>query len=244
MNTIERAELVLTFKKAICFKCELEGIDIPADSKIAEWIDSGYDLSVSDFMSAYNYKKKEENLFKKFADKVLGFAWADVPSIEEMKEWVRKNGYDVDKFLKERTIKSYSKPERVTLEKSLEMGDVSLVALWNRFIEEARLYGEDSYIYDLESASDVTFLAQEMSVKEFEEAEKIAKENKTSFIQWFSCNDGKIEAKTDIKAIIIAYWGEIYTAILENPGCYDDGITCDNYFVSVFFPALRSVSKV
>ena len=199
MNTIERAELVLTFKKAICLKCELEGIDIPADSKIAEWIDSGYGLSVRDFMSAYK---------------------------------------------KERTIKSYSKSERVTLEKSLEMGDVSLVALWNRFIEEAMLYGEDSYIYDLESASDVTFLAQNMSVKEFDEAEKIAKENNTSFIQWFSCNDGKIEAKTDIKAIIIAYWGEIYTAILENPECYDDGITCDNYFVSVFFPALRSVLKV
>lgn len=243
LNSVEKAQKIISFRLNVIKACKREGIDAPSDEKIAEYIDQEYGMNVADFMADY---KEQEGIFrtplKEFKEKVLEYSWHNAPTEEEMREWTSKNGYDVEAFLRQRIIKSYNALEKATLLKTLELSDKCLVMLWNFFIEESARYGEDSYIYDLNDEFNVGFLRENMSKEQYEEAIKISNEKGTQFIQWFSLNDGNIVAKTDIKGIIIAYWGDIYDAIIANPYCYKD-IEVDNhedYFVEVFFEGLKT----
>ena len=159
-----------------------------------------------------------------------------------MTAWTEKNGYDVSKFLHERTIASYSPLERATLLKTLEMGDILLVKLWNKFIEESAMYGEDSYIYDLTNAEDVKFLNEHMENDEKKEVKWQQKHNNARYIQWFSQNGNAINVKTDIKGVIIAYWSDIFGRVMGYPDLYGrliNGQVGTDYFFDVFWPSVR-----
>jgi hypothetical protein len=111
--------------------------------------------------------------------------------------------------------------------KTLEFDDKTLVYLWNLFIKESGLYGEDSYIYDLENEEDEDYILKVWPAKVKAELTRITrgaelKGDKIRFIQWFALTgDDTIYVKKDIAAIIIAYWGEIFERIIEFPTIYN-----------------------
>lgn len=245
MNIVERANKVLSFRKVIRELCRKKGIDYPSDEKIAEWINQCYGWDVEDFMKDYT---EHEGIFRTplndFMQKVNSITWANKPTEDEIKDFVATNGYDFGKFIKQRTIASYSPLERDTLKATLKLSDVKLVKLWNEFIEESAMYGEDSYIYDLTNEEDLRFLHSHMETSEFEEICKLAKSNNTNYVQWFALNDGEMSAKTDIKGIIIAYWGDIFERVMLYPTLYQFDVEkyckgdCSTYFEDVFYPIL------
>lgn len=246
MNIVERANKVLSFRKVIRDLCRKKGLEYPSDEKIAEWINQCYGWDVDDFMKDYT---EHEGIFRTpladFMEKVNAITWANKPTEDEIKAFVATNGYDLSKFIKQRTIASYEPLERDTLMATLKLTDDKLVKLWNVFIEESTLYGDDSYIYDVTNKDDerkLTFAG--IKGREWTEMLKLANANKTNYVQWFNLNDGEMSAKTDIKGIIIAYWGEIFERVMLYPYAYQfevekyaegDGST---FFDDVFFSIL------
>lgn len=244
MTLVEKAQKVIGFRLQIINACKKQGIAAPTDEQISDYI-NGYGIDIKDFMADYT---KHEGMFrspiKDFADKVWEYAWSEKnkPTMEEMTAWTEKNGYDVDNFLHQRTIASYEPLERATLLKTLEMGDVLLVKLWNKFIEESAMYGEDSYIYDLKNEKDVKFLNEHMEIDEKKEVKWQQTHNNARYIQWFAQNGNAINVKTDIKGVIIAYWGDIFSRIMGYPDLYGNlmnGQIGTDYFFDVFFPTIR-----
>ena len=146
----------------------------------------------------------------------------------------------MDNFLHQRTIAYYNPLERATLLKTLEIGDLLLVKLWNRFIEESAMYGEDSYIYDLKNEKDVKFLNENMAIDEKKEVKWQQAHNNARYIQWL--NGNAINVKTDIKGVIIAYWSDIFGRVMGYPDLYGNlmnGQVGTDYFFDVFFPTMR-----
>lgn len=245
MNIVERANKVLGFRKAIRELCRKKELDYPSDEKIAEWINQCYGWDVDDFMKDYT---EHEGIFRTpladFMQKVNAITWENKPTEDEIKAFVAANGYDLSKFIKQRSIASYSPLERDTLKATLKLTDDKLVKLWNEFIEESTMYGEDSYIYDLTNKEDLAFLHIHMKPSEFEEICKLGKEKNTKYVQWFALNDGEMSAKTDIKGIIIAYWGDIFERIMLYPSLYQFDVEkyckgdASTYFEDVFYPIL------
>lgn len=240
-NLVEQARKVIGFTLSIKNACKKKGIDAPTDDKIAEYIEQGYGMTITDFMADY---EQHEGIFRdpihEFAKKVNEYAWVEgrKPTMEEMVAWTEKNGYDVNNFLRQRTIASYEPLERVTLLKTLTLDDDKLVALWNQFIEESAKYGEDSYIYNLKTQEDNELLRDFMEPEDYCEVLKVAKEEETNYIQWFSSNNGEIVAKKDIKGIIVAYWSEIFERVMAFPDLYGKEYVGFGYFYDFFFVAL------
>jgi hypothetical protein len=245
MNIVERANKVLSFRKVIRDLCRKKGLEYPSDDKIAEWINQCYGWEVEDFMKDYT---EHEGIFRTpladFMERVNAITWANKPTEDEIKAFVATNGYDLSKFIKQRTIASYEPLERDTLMATLKLTDDKLVKLWNEFIEESAKYGEDSYIYDLTKESDLRSLRSHMTPNKFVEICRLAKDNNTKYVQWFNLNDGEMSAKTDIKGIIIAYWSDIFERVMLYPYAYQfevekyaegDGSV---FFDDVFFPIL------
>lgn len=239
LNIIERANKVLTFRKYIREECRKKGLEYPSDDKIAEWVDQNYGWSVEDFMADYTEK---EGIFRDpindFISKVNSIEWAKKPTEDEIKAFFEKSGDNINLFCQERTIAEMKPLEKATLLATLKLSDMELVLLWNQFIKESALYGEDSYIYDLTFDEDVYFLKKNMNGYEFNKIVKLAKENNTKYVQWFVLNGGDVKAKTDIKGIIVAYWGEIFERIMGYPMCYNDldrGQFSHNYFEDTFW---------
>jgi hypothetical protein len=173
----------------------------------------------------------------------MEYAWATAPTDEEMRSYVAANGYNVRGFLNDRTINSYNPLEKATLLETLKLSDISLVKLWNKFIEESAMYGEDSYIYDLINKKDVEFLTTRMDKKDKAELTRIIRNEelhgyKVRYVQWFACNDNSIHVKKDIKGIIVAYWGDIFNRVLKYPYLYTDIVGGDDYFFDYFYPCL------
>lgn len=244
LNIVERANKVLSFRKVIREICRKKGMEYPSDDKISEWINQQYGWDVDDFMKDYT---EHEGIFRSplidFTNKVNEIEWGEnKPTEDEIKAFVAENGYDLKKFIQTRTIASYSPLERATLNATLQIGDILLVKLWNNFIEESAIYGEDSYIYDLTDEKDVKFLRTHMLPSEFVKICSLAKAKKTNYVQWFGDNDGGLKAKTDIKGIIIAYWGEIFDRIMGFPTLYGNlnaNQVGTDYFFDVFWPSVR-----
>lgn len=245
MNIVERANKVLSFRKVIRDLCRKKGIEYPSDEKIAEWINQCYGWDVEEFMKDYT---EHEGMFRTpladFMDKVNEITWSKKPTEDEIKAFVAANGYDFGKFIKERTIASYEPLERDTLIATLKLTDDKLVKLWNIFIEESAMYGEDSHIYDLANEKDSKYLQNNMDGAQLQTIYNMVTQNNTRFIQWFNLNDGSICEKTDIKGIIIAYWSDIFERIMLYPSAYifNVEIHCEGdgsiYFDDVFFPII------
>lgn len=251
LNAVEFAIKVTSFRKMVRQICAKNGLEYPSDEKIAEWIEQGYGMeNIDDFIKDYTEK---EGIFRDpirdFAKKVWEYAWSEKnkPTMEEMSAWVAKNGYDINGFLRQRTIASYSPLERKTLIDTLKLGDALLVALWNQFIEESAKYGADSYIYDLRNEADVNFITANFPRDIKAEITRLNNDfnlhGKTlRFLQWHNLNDGKVYAKEDIKGIIVAYWSDIFERVMGFPYCYrnimaEQGGT--DYFFDTFWPSVR-----
>lgn len=243
LNIIERANKILTFRKYIREECRKKGLDYPSDEKIAEYIaDCGgeecvYDLN--DFMGDYESKigvfKDPFNDFKAELEKIT---WGDKPTEAEMREFFNKNGNDVHGFIRENTIKSYVGIVKDTLLATLKLSDVTLVALWNTFIEESAKYGEDSYIYDLKYNADVSYINEIFPKDKIAELTRVIRnENlhgkELRFFQWFNLNDNKIHVIDNIKDTIVAYWDEIFERIMIYPNLYSLGEY--DYFTDIFW---------
>lgn len=230
LNIVEKANKIITFRKYIRDICRKKGLEYPSDAKIAEYIaDCGGDECVydlNDFMCDYENKIGVfRDPFGDFKAEIDKFDWADKPTDEEMREYIVKNGYDVEGFLRQHTINGYSPLEKKVLLNVLEKCSIpQLVGLWNTFIEEAAVYGEDSYIYDLAIHKDVEFLNVHMEPNELSKVKALAR-NGVRYVQWFSCNDKSINGRDDesIKGTIVAYWSDIFPRLLTwTCECYDN----------------------
>jgi hypothetical protein len=120
-----------------------------------------------------------------------------------------------------------------------------LVALWNLFIEESAMYGEDSYIIDLKNESDMCFLNPTLFAEDKEAEEKVLnwKKNDVRYIQWHYITDGELREVKDIKGMFIAFWGDIYERIIGWPSCYVEFADNDGnkvyYLDDVLAPIIR-----
>ena len=137
--------------------------------------------------------------------------------------------------------------ERKTYLKTIEKLSVKhLAKLWNTFVKESLLYGEDSYIYDLSDLEDSKFLDEYMNGVQLKVVSDMVIKNGTCYVQWFNLNDNTIRAisEEDIKSTITAYWGEIFERIMLYPSCYNFGVElyyegdASIYFDDVFFPLI------
>lgn len=222
LNIIEQANKVLTFRKYIREECRKKQLEYPADEKVSEWIKEGYGFKVEDFMKDYTEKegifRDPFNDFKAAIDK---YSWAKKPTDEEMREYITQNGYNVKGFLRQHTINNHQPLEKKVLLAVLEKCTIpQLVALWNEFIEESAMYGEDSYIYDLCIEKDVTDLKRGMTPNEWLKTLSL----KSRYVSWHNLNDGEIFASSDedIKSTIVAYWSDIFPRLITWHLCYEN----------------------
>ena len=246
LNIVEKANKVMSFRKMIRATCQKEGLEYPSDEKIAEYITSGLGMDVDEFMKAY---KDKVGIFKDpfvdFKKGVLDYGWTTIPSDDEMRSYVAENGYNVKGFIRHHYINSFNGIEKDTLLATLKLKPNKLVKLWNVFIEESAMYGEDSYIYDLRTEKDITILEKNMNGKQLNRVRAIINKG-VRYLQWFSLNDNSIKGRSDDDVIgtIVAYWDNIFPRIMLYPYAYQfkvekytegDGST---YFDDIFFPIL------
>ena len=225
MNLVEKANKVMSFRKMVREACRKKSIAYPSDEKISEYINQRYGMNVDDFMSDYTEK---EGIFRDpisdFVKQVLEcYEYSsDKPTPQEIIDWSNANNCSTDpqKFITFHTLNSYKGIERTVLNSTLEMDDVMLVRLWNCFIEESGIYGADSQILDLNDEGDLAFLAANLTPSKYQQVIGYKTDKKAQFIQWYYLNDGNIGIKTDIKAIIIAYWSEIFDRLMIFPEGY------------------------
>lgn len=221
LNLVEKANKVLTFRKYIREECRKKGLDYPSDAKISEYINQKYGMNVDDFMADYTEKEGIfRDPFTDFKAEIDKYAWAEKPTEEEMREYITEHGYDVKGFLRQHTINKYNPLEREVLIATLtNLKPYQMVQLWNKFIEESAMYGEDSYIYDLNDTDDLNMLRKNMTPSMWASVVAL----KSRYVQWFNLNDGKIQKldEDDIKGSIIAYWSDIFPRLMIWSECYE-----------------------
>ena len=253
LNAVEYAVKVTSFRNMIRGVCRKKGLEYPADDKIAEYIEQGYGFDLDAFMADYTQK---EGIFRDpiadFVKKVKDLNWADTPSEDMIRQYAANHKCDIEEFVCWYNIESITNPmEKATLIETLKLSDRLLVSLWNEFIQESAKYGEDSYIYDLKNDTDRNFINVNFPKDVKAELTRLINEynihgKELRYFQWFSNTLGKTTPKDDlnvkenIKAIIVAYWSEIFERILLFPDLYltleDDTIYYD-YFEKNFFPS-------
>jgi len=224
LNPVEFAIKVTSFRKKIREICTKKGLEYPSDSKISEYINDcgGLDCAfdINDFMSDYETKDGVfRDPFIDFKAEIDKYDWADKPTEEEMREYITEHGYDVKGFLRQRTIKQYNPLEREVLIATLKnLKPSQMVQLWNKFVEESAVYGEDSYIYDLNDTDDLNMLRKNMTPSMW--ASVVALHAR--YVQWFNLNDGNIQKvdEEDISGVLIAYWSDIFPRFLVWGECY------------------------
>lgn len=226
LNIVEKANKIITFRKYIREACRKKGLDYPSDEKIAQYISEGCAYDLNDFMGDYENKLGVfRDPFGDFKADVLSRIEGNKPTDETLREFVTKNGYDVEGFIREWIANDYSPLEKKVLASVLSKCTTpQLVGLWNEFIEEAAVYGEDSYIYDLAITKDIEFLNVHMEPEELHKVKALTRSG-VRYVQWFSCNDKSIQgcSDKDITTTIIAYWSDIFPRLLTwTCECYDN----------------------
>ena len=217
-NVVEQAIKVTSFRKGIREACRKENIEYPCDDMVAEYIEEGNPFDVSKFMDAY--KSQFKTPMEKFMDKVKEIDWYDMPSDDEIISFFNMNGDNVSLFVRQQNVKYMPSLERKTYLKTIGTLSVEkLATLWNEFIEESALYGEDSYIYDLDYEKDIDLLRRNMTPSQWAKVVAL----KSRFVQWFNLNDGNIQKvdDDDIKGSIIAYWSDIFPRLMVWSECYE-----------------------
>ena len=233
LNVIEQAIKVTSFRKLIRECCRKKGLEYPSDEKIAEYIESGCAFDVDDFMGDYESKIGVfKDPFVDFKAEIEKMDWiVNKPTEEEMRAFFNTKGNNIQSFVMEHNINSFRPLERDVLFKILKLPTFILVELWNDFILESSIYGEDSYIYDLDNDDDIKVLTDNMSSSDLKRVRAI---NNTGvrYIQWLSLNDGSIKgvATSKIKPIIVGHWGEIFERILSYPKSYNEFVVFEHIF--------------
>lgn len=243
------AHKVIGFRMNVIKACKSKGIDAPTDEQISDYIND-YGLHFEDFMADY---VEHEGMFRclktpleQFKGEIAKINFGSKPSDDEIISFFNTNGNNVSLFCKQHTIKGMNPIERKTYLKTIEkLPTEKLVTLWNTFIEESELYGEDSYIYDLDDANICKFLSSHLNGEQLECVRNLDN-NGVRFIQWFSLNDNSISGKKneDIESTITACWGEIFERIMLYPSAYGFNVEihCEGdgstYFDDVFFPII------
>lgn len=250
MNMVEKekdligfAHKVISFRMNVFKACKAKGVDVPTDKQISDYIND-YGLHLDDFMADYI---EHEGMFRclrtpleDFKAEVNSIQWGNKPTEDEIVAFFNQHGNNIEMFCNQRTINNMKPLERKVYLKTLEMLPTEgLVLLWNLFIEESALYGQDSCIYDLENQKDCNFLGGNMTPQEI----KYLTGLNTRYAQWFHLSDNSIKAKTDdnIKRTITAYWSEIFEHIMIFPMCYEhlDGQQWGiNYFEEIVWPII------
>ena len=240
------AHKVIGFRMNVIKACKTKGIDVPTDEQISDYINN-YGLRLDNFMADYT---EHEGMFRclrtpleDFKAEVNSIQWGNKPTEDEIVAFFNTNGNNVSLFCQQRTIKGMKPLVRKAYFKTIEKLSVKhLTKLWNTFIEESALYGEDSYIYDLSDLEDCKFLSEHMDGAQL----KTISNMDTRFIQWFALNDSSIKENSDedIKSTITAYWEEIFERIMLYPSAYNFNVEiyCEGdgsiYFDDVFFPII------
>lgn len=244
------AHKVISFRMNVIKACKAKGIMPPTDEQISDYIND-YGLHFEDFMADFT---EHEGMFRclrtpleEFKDNVNKISWVNKPTDDEIVAFFNTNGNNVSLFCQQRTIKGMKPLVRKTYLKTIEKLSVKhLTKLWNTFIEESALYGEDSYIYDLSDLEDSKFLSEHMDGAQLKTISNMVTQNDARFIQWFALNDNSIKENSDedIKSTITAYWEEIFERIMLYPSAYNFNaeIYCEGdgstYFDDVFFPII------
>jgi hypothetical protein len=247
-DVIGFAHKVISFRMNIIKACKAKGIEPPTDEQISEYI-NGYGINLIDFMADYTEHegifRNLQTPFEQFSKAVAEISWGVAPTKEEIKAFFEKYGNNIELFRNQRIIKEMHPIERKAYLKTIEkLSEEKLVELWNTFIKESALYGEDSYIYDLTNEEDSEYLRKYMCGAQIKTITDMITQNNTRFIQWFNLNDGSICEKSNIKGVIVAYWSEIFERIMLYPSAYnfDVEIYCkgdaSTYFDDVFFPII------
>jgi hypothetical protein len=233
MNIVEKekdligfAHKVISFRMNVIKACKAKGIDVPTDEQISDYIND-YGLHFENFMADFT---EHEGMFRclrtpleEFKNEIKAISWGTPPTEDEIVAFFNQHGNNIGLFCNQRTIKDMKPLERKMYLKTLEMLPTEgLVLLWNLFIEESALYGEDSRIYDLSNLEDSKFLNEHMDVAELKTISNMVTQNDIRYVQWFALNDKSIQGRTDenIKRIITAYWSEIFERIMIFPSCY------------------------
>lgn len=242
-NVIENAVKVTSFLKLVREICKTNNLNYPADEEIAEWIDGGGELNALTFLAGrmLNYK------FNKFVADLESEGMTDL-DLDDVKAFYEKYGDNVGLYVDNYIIKKLNKVERLTYTATIDkLTTMAMVKLWNTFLEESALYGDDSYIYDLNDDYDLEVLKDNMKHDELEKVKKLRSEN-VRYIQWANLNDNEITKVDNIKRTLLGFWTEIFEHIMVYPSAYNfklntklnmysdgDGRT---YLDDVFFPAL------
>ena len=250
LNIVEKANKIISFRKVIRDACRKKGLEYPDDAKIAEYIVCGHGtdvdaLDVDAFMDDYENKKGVfTDPFGDFKTKVLKELGdvADHPSDAKMHEYIREKGYDVKGFLstfrRERIMSRMSPLEKSVLDSVLEKCSIpQLVSLWNIWVEEAAVVGEDSYIYNLTNHKDVEFLNVHMELKEISKVNALAR-NGVRYMSWHNLNDNAIIGFSDeqIIDIIVGDWTNIFPRFLVWGECYQNlGVKGHSSYFEGFF---------
>lgn len=227
MNMVEKdligfAHKVISFRMNVIKACKTKGIMPPTDEQISDYINN-YGLNFEDFMADFI---EHEGMFRclrtpleDFKAEINSIQWGNKPTDDEIVAFFNQHGNNIEMFCNQHTIKDMKPLECKVYLKTLEMLPTEgLVLLWNLFIKESAIYGEDNYIYDLESQKDCNFLGGRMTSQEI----KYLTSLNARYVQWFSLNGNSIKGRTDenIKRIITAFWGEIFERIMLFPTCY------------------------
>lgn len=224
LNLVERANKIITFRKYIREECRKKGLEYPSDAKISEYIaDCGGDECVydlNDFMGDYENKIGIfKDPFDDFKAEVSKHDWVKTTD-EEMRDFITEQGYNVRGFLRCKIIGSYKPLEKDILVATLsKLTTPQLVQLWNKFIEESAVYGEDSYIYDLTKQDDVNLLRGGLKPSEWAKVVGF----KCRYVSWHNLNDGRLLKYDDegIKDVIVGYWSDIFPRLMVWSELYD-----------------------
>ncbi len=208
-----------------------------------------------------NLVEKQKDLLG-FAHKVISFRMNVIkackakgimpPTDEQISDYINDYGLHFEDFMADftehegmfRCMTSYSPLEQKALDATLKLSDENLVILWNTFITESAIYGEDSHIYDLADEEESKFLEKSMTDEELLATCKLVTNDDARFIQWLSLNDKSIKVVKNVKNIITAFWGEIFERVMLYPCAYqfDTEVYCEGdgsiYFDDVFFPII------
>lgn len=230
------ATKVMSFYYAIRRACKEKGIVPPSDEQITNYI-YDYGFYLEDFMADYT---EHEGMFRglktqyeMFKEEVDNIQWGEKPTEDEMMVFFKENGNNIDLFFRQHLINRMQPLERKVYSAAMELTDEQLVKLWNIFIDESSLYGEDSHVYDLADVEDSDFLVENMTDEELLAACKLVTNDNARYIQWLSLNDNSIKVVKSLKSLITAYWSEIYDRILLFPTCYD------NFFSDFVWPIFK-----
>jgi len=237
---VENAKKVVGFRLQIINACKRNGVSIPSDEKISEYINQGFGMNVANFMHDYtNNKGVFKSPLMEFAEKV----WAtckkgeQCPTLEELAQWGESHDYNVDAYLLGRKIDAYYKGlERNTLIETLnKLDDVWLVCLWNKFVESSMKVGEDSHIYDMACPRELSALIN-YAKDDFGKLGEFVLDNINN-VRFFQYIEGVYIPKIDIKGTIICFWGDIFEDIMKFPSVYQS-FECNGDVLKYFFPTI------